>query len=356
MLGQYYQVGTERYVKPYEALRASVASGHFSEYVIPHSTLVDYTNIDPATLPSNHELTKHKAQMLLKNYDCVLHYTGGTDSQTIIEAADFSNLYIYLRGIKNSAYIDEEYWPGVEYAEQRGFNLFKRQFTEKTFEVWFDKETPYKYADFFPGFSPGWYDYLEPWDDKMHVYGWDKPTLYCKDGQYYWVLRDDQDWLRTMTHCDFYLDNIVPELAVKQVYTMKQYFSAKYPTLEGWVEYKHGDILAVNRVLGRVIPPSYKVTKTHAEWHANSMINYKHKRSIRELRSLGRDDIVQAWINTMDKCVEELVNGLYTIDVRQVMVDDITVRIPERIIRIGAIFKLHPEGLELLPHKDISKL
>ena len=356
MLGQYYQVGTERYVKPYEALRASVASGHFSEYVIPHSTLVDYTNIDPATLPSNHELVQHKANLLLQNYDCVLHYTGGTDSQTILDAGDFDNLYVYLRGINNSAYIDEEYQPGIDYAAEHGLNLRKRQFTELDYEVWFDEETPYQYADFYPGFSPCWYDYLEPHDSCMHIQGWDKPSLYCKDGEYYWVLRDDQDYLRTMTHCDFYLDNIVPELAVKQVYTMKQHFSLKYPELEGWVEYKHGDILGVNRALGRTIPEHYAVVKTHEEWHANSMLNYKHQRSVRELQSLGRHDIIQAWINTMDKCVEELVNGLYTIDVRHVMVDDLTVRIPERIIRIGAIFKLHPEGLELLPHKDISKL
>lgn len=362
MLGQYYKVGDKTFISPYEGLRESARTGLFAEYILPDSVKQSFLNINPNDLPDNKILIKEKIDFLTDKFNnCRLHYSGGNDSHTILLASSsLKDVYLYLRGLKNPEWIDEEYMFGVRYLKNGKFDYTIKNYSIEHYEVWLDPETPYKYPDFYAGFTPTWYDILEPQEkhsDYFHIHGWDKPFLYAKGDSYYWVILDHQDYLRAYQHCDFYQDHFYPQLAVSQVYSMAKYFKNKNPGLEGWAVYKLGDYKEINFTLGRHVhcDETAQPIKTLQDFKTYGFLNYKQRRSIEEIASLGRTDIIEAYKKTCDQIIQDLKSVQHGINIKSVEAPIIgKIDVPERINRIGAIYKLHNNGLELLPHCDVN--
>jgi hypothetical protein len=103
--------------------------------------------------------------------------------------------------------------------------------------------------------------------------------------------------------------------------------------------------------------PAQPYTKRIEDWWDEHHLNYKHRRTIQELETLGRQDIIKDWIAAGERLITECSSAPHGIRITEKKLDGYgTVRMPQRINRIGAIYKLHATELELLDHKDISKI
>jgi len=349
MYGSYYRVGTESFREPYAALRYAAENNGYAEWILPYNITNSYLGIDPRTLPDLTTLIALKSQHLLSTHkDYVFNYTGGTDSETILQSANWSNLICYTCDIE---YADQEYAKGI-----RDNDVEVRPITRDLYDIWFDPECAYKYTDFFPGFRPIFRDYLRPGDDTYAIYGIEKPHLYKTENAYYWILRDDSDDGRRTPHCDFYFDDIVPEVAVKQVYDMKNFFQRTQPDRKGWIESKHANYEEVNRALSRVIADGYLHTKTLTDWQNTGYMNFKHRVCLETFYKEGRLEVIDAWANNLNTVSNTLRHAPNTIEVKTFKFKDWTVELPQRIIRTGAIYEMCDDGLQLIDHCDINRL
>jgi len=358
---QYYQVGSKTFAQPYAALRESSRTGLFAEYIVPEDYKNSFLNINPDKLPSNHELIKAKAEYLNTNYHCRFHYSGGIDSHTLVNQTAWPMHYMYLRGLIDVRHVDEEYMFGFDYLQEHDLPQQIRYITLEDYEIWKDPEAPYTHAGWYYGVSPSWvscYALSQSAEYELEVTGFEKPLLYKKGDNYYWLLNDGPDVLAGANRCDFFIDDYYPELAVKQVYSFRDYFVKVYPNLQGFLYWKETDQLNLLVNMGRNINrPAQPYTKSIEDWWDEHHLNYKHKRTIDELQTLGRQDIIKDWITAGERLITECSDAPYGIRITEKKLDGYgTVRMPQRINRIGAIYKLHATELELLDHTDISKI
>mgnify|MGYP001578144364 CR=1 FL=1 len=358
---QYYQVGAKVFAQPYAALRESALSGQFAEYIVPEDYKQSFLGINPCELPDNKTLMLQKAEYLNKNYNCRFHYSGGVDSHSVIDLTDWPMHYMYLRGLIDVKHVDEEYMFGYDYLVERDLPKQIRYIALEEYEVWKDPEAPYKYSDFYYGVSPSWlsgYDIAESSKYDLEITAYEKPLLYAKDKNYYWLLHDGTDIMMDANRVDFFLDDYFPELAVKQVYTYYNYFCKYQPNQQGFLNWRSTDQYKLLEPMGRDLNrPPQPVVKTLTDWDSEYTFNYKQQRTFDELVSLGCTDIIDAWIATGENLINTLQSASHGIEVVTRLVNGYgEIRIPTRINRIGAIYKLHDTELELLDHTDISKL
>jgi len=351
MYGSYYQVGEEIFAEPYAALKRSAETNLFASWELPSDITQSYLGINPHKLPTIHELIKTKSQHIVSTYkDYVFHYSGGTDSESILRSIDdWKNLYCVTRGIPEA---DVEFRPAIEHNKAL---VNEHVIDWDLYNIWEDKDCPYKFKDFYSGFSPHWDDYLNPNSELFAVKGVDKPRLYRTKQSYYWIISDESDVANRPPHTDFYIDNIVPELAVKQAYSMKDFFKKTQLERFGWIEYKMTNTTLINNALGRIIPDWYVIAKTSEEWDNFAEMNYKHRICLEMAWTLGFKDLIYTWADTLNSCTAELKSAPHGIKIVKFKFKDIEVDLPNRIDRIGAIFKMNDTGLELMDHKDISK-
>jgi len=369
MFQQYYQVNNVKCNNFYSALLETKATGHFAEFVLPEDHLQALQNVDIEQLTQ--ETTKslmHKKLCYLKdNFGKLrLFYSGGTDSHTILNVASdagivWDSAFMWFTSVNKDFSVDYEYKSAFEYIKQNN-HLYKDleiyNYTIEDYEVWFDEKTPYKYKDFYHGFRPCF--------DKIHtknidtenilaVHGAEKPLIYVnKQKEYFWVITDAVDYNNSIWHTDFFQDGFLPELAVKQAYLAKEYFQKVLPERTGWLDYKSSPNLIQHLGLDIPVATNRKTAKAHAD---DAWLNHKHKRAIEEIQLLGRQDIINAWLETSDLFINEMKDIPYGIDIVPVQVDclNTTVNIAQNTQRIGAIFKLNNNNIELLSHKDISQ-
>ena len=358
---QYYRVGTKTFAQPFAALRESAQTGLFAEYVVPDDYKHSFLGINPGSLPSNKTLMQQKAEYLNNNYNCRFHYSGGVDSHSVINLVDWPMHYMYLRGLIDVRHVDEEYMFGYDYLEQTNKPKEIKYITLEDYEIWKDPEAPYKYSDFYCGVSPTWlsgYDIASTSTYDLEVTAYEKPLLYSKNENYYWVLHDGTDILMDANRVDFFLDDYIPELAVKQVYTFLDYFRKHHPDQQGFLNWKAVDQYSLLATMGRDLNrPKQPVEKTIENWHKFYHFNYKHRRIFDELIALDRRDIIETWIQRLEDVISVIEPAPHSLHIATQKVENYgNVRLPERICRIGAIYKILPDGLELLPHSDINKL
>jgi len=356
-MNSYYRVGTETYVSPYAALKQSANTGEFAEWCVDNKE--SFLDINPLELPSNAELITAKAQYLNSTYQCRFHYSGGMDSHTLITQTNWPMHYMYLRGLIDVRHVDEEYMFGYDYLLEHDLPRQIRYITLEDFSIWKDPLAPYTHAGWYYGVSPSWvsgHALVQEQEYELEVTGFEKPLLYKTGTDYYWLINDGPDVLIGANRCDFFIDDYYPELAVKQVYSFKDYFERVYPELQGFLYWKETDQCDLLANMGRnTRRPKQPYTKRIDDWWAEHHLNYKHKRTIEELEQLDRQDIIYDWIDAGERLITECGAAPHGIRITEKKLDGYgTVRMPQRISRISAIYKLHDTELELLDHTDIS--
>ena len=378
MINQHYSVNNKKFLNYFSAIRESNSTGHFVQFHLPDIKKFLDVDVNAALRKNPSELIAEKLIFLKnKNIPLRLHYSGGTDSHTILLTAlnnniKFDSVFVYLTSVTNSDYVNFEFIPGIKFLEKNK-NLYNDleiyNYSIDDYRVWNNLETPYQYTGFYHGFRPAWSEVFTKKLDKsfLEILGVDKPVLYVnKQGKYYWILTDNFDYVADTNHCDFYLDTIFPELTINQVYLTKYVYKTLLPNGRGWLCYKDLGFQqkTYNKIIGRssAVSPELEITKTSDNWGNQSYLNQKHLRALQEIYHLGEHDIIESWVNNSFNLVKNSENILHGIKKKTVSLPDLGKKFPksielaERIFRIGAIFELHDTHLELMPFTDIQLL
>ena len=75
------------------------------------------------------------------------------------------------------------------------------------------------------------------------------------------------------------------------------------------------------------------------------------------MQALGRQDLVDAYLSTSEHFIrtyKDIPHGIQTDNIYIQGIGPVT--LGNRVLRIGAIFKLDQHSMELLPHNDINLL
>ena len=373
MNGQHYRVNGKQFNTYYSALLESKHTGHFTEFVLPdwHKNSLCTVDVKKIQKCSAKTLMKEKLLYLKDTYGQLrLHYSGGSDSHTILEIAQelgliWDSVFMWLTNPTGDFDTDDIEFRGAYEFIKDNSHLYKEleiyRFSIGDYEVWFDKDVALKYTDFYHGFRPTWDQiYARNLDNKiLNVHGAEKPTLYKTNTTYYWTQTDTIDYNLSINTCDFFHDGLYPELAVKQAYQAKDYFSTVQPQKTGWLGFqKDSDYANVSKYLSLSNPVEdwLKTNKADDKQRIGGL-NYKSHLAIKNIQKMGRQDIVDAWLNTGEHFIQTFKDVPYGINVDHQWIDSIgPVSIGDRILRIGAIFKLNDDGMELLPHCDINLL
>jgi len=377
MIGQHHRVGEKTFVGPYAGLYESANTQLFSQYIVPNYHLDRFLSVDVEKLANytTQDLIRKKLKVLRdSNSKIRFHYTGGRDSHTmLLNALDigikFECLFTHSNSIVSDPVVEYEFVNGIEFAKNTGMNTIVHRPSIEDFElVWSDPLCFTKYEDFYHGFVPCYSDiFLRNYDTGyLELIGNDKPRYFIdNDGNYYWLILDAYDYAIGTNHEDFYIGSVVPELAIKQVYVGYEYLKKHY-NKSGFVDYKdvnQTDFCAylgldqgIDNKISRCEPNLKEKTNLDHKIYGN--FNQKHKQSLLQVHQMKRDDIINAWIETSSFICNSVKHAPYSIEQRAISIPEINkqVSISTNIIRIGAIFKIHKDRLELLPHTDIGKL
>ena len=351
----------------------SKRTGQFAEFVLPdvHLDAIKSVDVDEIKQATNKSLMIKKLRYLRDTYGQLrLHYSGGSDSQTLVDVAKeagivWDSVFMWLTNTTGDFTTDDrEFAGGYEFIKQNKhlyeeFELYR--FSEQDYEVWFDADVPQKYTDFYQGFRPTWDQiYARHLDDSvLNIQGVEKPFLYKTKSTYYWIQTDVVDSNLTINTCDFFQDSVFPELAVKQAYSAKDYFQTLLPEKTGWLTFQRDpDYSNISKYLALSDPVEewMKFIKATDPNRIGGHNNKSHL-AIKNMQELGRQDIVDAYLSTSEHYIrtfKDIPHGIYTDNIYIQGVGPVT--IGNRVLRIGAIFQLHDSSLELLPHTDINLL
>ena len=336
-----------------------------------HLDAIKSVDVDEIKQATNKSLMTKKLLHLKDDYGKLrLHYSGGSDSQTILDIADragivWDSVFMWLTNTTGDFTTDDREFAGAYEFIKQNKHLYRDleiyRFSEQDYEVWFDQDVPQKYTDFYQGFRPTWDQiYARHLDDSvLNVQGAEKPVLYKTQSSYYWIQTDMVDSNLTINTCDFFQDSIFPELAVKQAYSAKRYFENLFPERTGWLGFqKDPDFKNISKYLG-LSDPIEEWLKTNKADDPNRIGGHNNKShlAIKNMQALGRQDIVDAYLSTSEHFIrtfKDIPHGIHTDNIYIQGVGPVT--IGNRVLRIGAIFQLNDSSLELIPHTDINLL
>lgn len=236
--------------------------------------LYDWTK-EPEPNTSISEFYRRRAQQLRDKYEyLVLMYSGGPDSQVILDTCLGNNIHIdeivnvnsysktqKIEGTTHNADFFYNAKPNIDRILARNNNKIKVtildeiEITKKIFE---DSSSQLEYyerlfnAVNFPSawlFRGSWIKHVPHiWNKFLNgvrvglIYGYDKPSIDVHDGKYYWSVNDAFLMDSSFTHTNdadlkgynaietFYQTPDMPELPIKQAHILKNFLNSTVPT------------------------------------------------------------------------------------------------------------------------------
>ena len=366
---QHYRVGSKIFINAYAGLYESAKTNIFCEFIIPQYHLDSFTKVDVQSLSqyTSQDLIEEKIRRLRDTYPRIrFHYTGGRDSHTMMLAAQklgikFEQLFTHTNTIWEDPKDEYEFVSGIEYAKTTGMHhIVHRATMNDVEEVWCNPDCFNSYDDFYHGFNPIYTDlFLRNYNkDYLELLGLEKPRYFIKGNNYYWLLHDAGDYCTPQPHEDFFIGSFFPELAIKQVMQGLAYIKKFHPTKQGFVDHKDLDVQKFCRYLGLDDGIDTKINKTNEDYWKYGYFNEKHRRCLYQVFNQGKHFIVNEWVKRGWEIADKLrhaPHGLHEFKfIEPKIKQEVCMTTP--VVRIGAIFKLNQDSIELLPHKDISLL
>jgi hypothetical protein len=331
-----YTVNDKKFINFFQASEYAHEHNGFVDFKVDPTDVADFCSVDVARLEQMdiRDLYKKKIAFLRENFGKLrLLYSGGTDSHTILDLAkeigiEFDEVLTELVSIKGNTKLDIEYLPAIEYVKHNGIKNHHCIRPElQHYEIYKD---PTWVKDVC---GSQWFSFrgakfdltLRDREPMTLVTGHDKTYMYVSaEGKYYWIIRD-VPFSEEMRYDQvaFYLDSIMPEVAVKQAYMRKRYLQKYRPMVRGLVDGQsraqpgHPTSRDVSlseqeiyyEYLGRSSPLS-ELTKDpvimgkgYPTWNSP-----KHFLAMEELKEMGRGDLVEAFFNSMEKVKEAYKN------------------------------------------------
>ena len=368
----------KRFTNYYAALRYSGETKSFAEYVFPkfHTDAFESVKIQGLLDKPRQYYIKEKLSWIFRQHDTQrLHYTGGTDSHTILALAQqmgfkFTDSLTACASLRMDPYVDEEYVPAVEYLKNNQGCVDNPEIfypTVKDFEdLWRDTkifyQTPGAYFTFRPIYPH--FRMKDQGETECEIQGHSKPKLVRKNGNYYWIgINNNDEYMGFKNEIAFFGDGFIPELAVQDVYLAKKFWQEVLPCrdetkLES-INFEHvpeDKRSAFNNWLGREPALNDTINIGTILGKANGL-NVKNNRSMSEIISMGRQDIVDMWNNTREKIIKDLKDIPYGIELigQKCAYDNYekAIMIPKRVNRIGFCYRLDPDRLTPADHVEL---
>jgi len=352
-----------------------------NEYAHKHRSFVDFKldredvdairSVDVQSLKTKdlRDLYRKKIAYVRENFNRLrLLYSGGTDSHTILSLAQdmgiqFDEVVTELVSIKGDQKLDIEYLPALQYVKEKGINnhqLIKPELEH--YEIYKDPMWIKNVC------GSQWFSFrgakfdltLRDREPMTLVTGHDKTYMYVsEEGKYYWIIRD-VPFSEEMRYeqVAFYLDSIVPEVAVKQAYMRKSFLQKYRPNVRGLVDGQSRaqpghptsrDVtLAEQEIyynyLGRTAPLSELTMdpvimgKGYPTWNSP-----KHYMAMEELREMGRGDLVDAFFDGMEKIKQKYENYQHCLSLTGKGYPIGNGFYPMGMVRWGAVFELRDD-------------
>ena len=306
-----------------------------------------------------------KINWLFDSYNTTaLHYTGGTDSHTILVRAmankhKFDSSITALGSTRGDwNYVDEDYIEAKQFLESNNNAVKKISYLRPTIELYekvyqSDDHPAYCIPGYHFGFRPVYrYLYQDEFEHECVVSGCYKPLMFKKNDSYYWFISNNYDEYSFLKNdISFYGDGNIPQVAVLQAYKAKEFFETYMPNKLGGLS-QHSIPFNLRSVyhefLGRVEAMSESLC-IGTILGKSSSLNVKNLRSMEELISLGRIDICHSWNQKRQQLIDDLHSVPYSFSLNKTTtpIDNYQSDIlcPNRTARIAAIFRLDPHGL-----------
>lgn len=363
MIDYKYTVGDKNFYNYFLAHKHVLDKNLFVDFKLPKEYTSAIENVDLNLLKGKNiqDLYAEKLLYLRKNFDRLrLHYSGGTDSHTILKIAEknniqFDHIIMETNSLFDDPYVNQEHAPGIEYAKKyKQFEIFRP--TLENYKI-FENKNWYETLTGCQGLCPRpvWADlYLKHMTPMVSVSGFDKPWIYVtEDKKYYWLLTD-LCFREHMgyDHCVFYIDHIVPEVAVKQavntVNFMKKYFPDQTGSLkpENFLKTKKIKKL-YNNSIGRVPALNDDILLHKLGKRSPTFLNEKSKRALNELKSIDRHDVVENFFSSVQHLIDEYKNIPYCIR----LIDG---KFPEPQLRFAAVFEINDSYIKQVSDQDIN--
>ena len=379
MLGQHYSVGGEKFYSYYQALEHSKKTKSFAEYVVPRSHIESILKVDIKSAVDkglNHWIDK-KLNWIFENFKKPkLLYTGGTDSHSIVLRAmalghQFDSTATFVGSLKDDwDYVDSDFFLGKKFLQDNPAAAKTVQYFHPTIQMY---EHLYLESPTLPYWIPGWwfnFILMQPFlymdqivEADCTITGHFKPAMFCKDGQYYWIITGSNEEYTQLPHeISFFGDGYIPEVAVVQAYLARDFYRTYLP--------KHSGALSLHHIpfslrstyhtnLGRT-PAMSESLAIGTLLGKSSSLNVRNQRAMEEMILLGRMDICNAWNQKRQQLITDLQDAPYSFRLNKgrTPIDNYQKEVdcPERIQRIGAAFRLDSDRLIEISGNDIGKL
>lgn len=379
MFGQHYLVSGKKFYSYYQALEHSKKTESFAEYVVPRPHIESILNVDVKSATDkglNYWIDK-KLNWIFKNFKKPkLLYTGGTDSHSILLRAmalgyQFDSTATFTSSLQDDwNYVDSDFFFGKKFLQNNPSVAKNIEYFCPTIEMY---EHLYLESPTLPYWIPGWWFCFVLVHPSLYVdqiakadctiTGHFKPSIICKDGQYYWIITGSNEEYIQMPHeISFFGDGYIPEVAVVQAYLARDFYRTYLPEQSGALSLHHIPFSlrpTYHASLGRA-PAMSESLAIGTLLGKSSSLNVRNQRAMEEMILLGRIDICNAWNQKRQQLITDLHDAPYSFRLNKgrTPVDSYQKEVdcPERIQRIGAIFRLDPEGLVELPTDIVNNL
>ena len=378
MQGQCYTVNGKSFLNKFSALRCAKQENAFAEFHIPqwHLDAFESVSVKDVVAQSPEYWIDYKIEKLFEIYPNMrLWYSGGTDSDTILMRAlqknkKFHHVLMHIRGQKDCEYIEFDVEPGYQF-------LKKNPKVGNNVEIYHN--TIDDYANLWLGTSP-----TDNVDDHVMVFypssrshalknsrlqleidlnveGHAKPLIYAKNGVYYYIYTDGYNEGRVINSSSFYLDGIVPQVAISQVYAAKNFFQTYYPDRNGILTYATLPTSSrrnYHKALGRIVPRTEEISwGNHGNAKGGHPLNLKNAIAMKNCIASNRQDIVEAFFKKSQNILDEFADYQYAFSKFEV---DNPVNfgpkkliLPREISRIAFAYRLDEHEIVRVPHHNI---
>jgi len=378
MKGQYFYVHDTPHDNYWSAIRHAKQVNAWMETKVSDFHRSQWESVDVQHVVGKsvtHWIDK-KMHWLFENFNNMrLFYSGGTDSQTIMDRAikhgyKWHNTHIFGTSITSDhrPLTNEEINPALDWivANPHASNHFEVFHPNlQLLENWLDPEFPFLVPRMHMSFAVR--DRIfstAQWQYKTidaSISGHAKPNLF-KDRSNNWY------WFQTHGMCDgtasqpnhiaFYIDGFCPEVAISQVYALKNYFETNHPTRTGWCSFanvansKKEDL---NRALGRTPALTYKIGAGLLGKGEHSQ-NAKHLRLLEEVKQKNRQDLILAWQKQCQRMVHQfrdVPGAIHVHNLPDPLDQNKTMEFPGHVERIQWAYKLESDRVVPVDHTEI---
>lgn len=233
-----------------------------------------------------------------------LFYSGGSDSQTILDISEKNNLkwqslVTVLSAPTRDGEANKEYLPGIEYARNKKHNLEIWNHDIRHWEkIYSDPKFMYKNAGEI-NFRPDYIHFGAIDPNKNYVTGLEKPILIFSKGRWYTWL-DDIKWttfggLPNVKH--FFLNPDMPEIYIQDCRSVRDHYISHSTPRDGLVIHR--------QLLNRSTIDEYVIKKEN-----QTVINDKNSLAVKQLWKMGRFDIIDKWLQIAKDHVKDHTYGI----------------------------------------------